>query len=69
MPGKVAGPGRQPLGSNSLRPLRAQADAALRDMRARFNQLCAKTGRPSCAPGGTSPHHQQHATLHQLLFK
>jgi transposase len=33
-----------------LRPLRAMADEALRDLRPRFNQLYAKTGRPSIAP-------------------
>ncbi len=33
-----------------LRALRAMADEALRELRARFNQLYAKTGRPSIAP-------------------
>ncbi len=36
--------------SHPLRPLRAMADEALRDMRTRFSQLYAKTGRPSIAP-------------------
>ena len=33
-----------------LRPLRAMADEALRELRPRFNHLYAKTGRPSIAP-------------------
>jgi transposase len=33
-----------------LRPLRAMADDALRELRLRFNRLYAKTGRPSIAP-------------------
>ena len=33
-----------------LRPLRAMADEALRELRRRFNKLYAKTGRPSIAP-------------------
>jgi transposase len=33
-----------------LRPVRAMADEALRDLRPRFNKLYAKTGRPSIAP-------------------
>jgi hypothetical protein len=33
-----------------LRPLRAMADAALRDLQPQFNKLYAKTGRPSIAP-------------------
>src|SRR5512141_1839781 len=33
-----------------LRPLRAMADEALRELRPRFNKLYAKTGRPSIAP-------------------
>jgi transposase len=33
-----------------LRPLRARADEALREMQAQFNKLYAKTGRPSIAP-------------------
>jgi transposase len=33
-----------------LRPVRAMADEALHDLRPRFNQLYAKTGRPSIAP-------------------
>jgi transposase len=33
-----------------LRPLRAMADEALSELRARFNKLYAKTGRPSIAP-------------------
>jgi transposase len=33
-----------------LRPLRAMADEALRDLRLRFNKLYAETGRPSIAP-------------------
>src|ERR1019366_3920741 len=33
-----------------LRSLRAMTDEALRDLQLRFNQLYAKTGRPSIAP-------------------
>ncbi len=33
-----------------LRPLRAMADEALRDLQRRFRKLYAKTGRPSIAP-------------------
>jgi len=33
-----------------LRPLRAMADEALRELRARFSKLYANTGRPSIAP-------------------
>jgi transposase len=33
-----------------LRPLRAMADAALRDLQSRFSKLYARTGRPSIAP-------------------
>jgi hypothetical protein len=33
-----------------LRPLRAMADEALRELQPRFNKLYAKTGRPSRAP-------------------
>ncbi len=33
-----------------LRPLRAMADEALRELRPQFNKLYAKTGRPSIAP-------------------
>ena len=33
-----------------LRSLRAMTDEALRDLQPRFNQLYAKTGRPSIAP-------------------
>src|SRR5436305_12732988 len=33
-----------------LRPLRAMADAALRELQPRFSKLYAKTGRPSIAP-------------------
>jgi transposase len=33
-----------------LRPLRAMADEALRELQAQFNKLYAKTGRPSIAP-------------------
>jgi transposase len=33
-----------------LRPVRAMADEALRDLRPRFDKLYAKTGRPSIAP-------------------
>jgi len=33
-----------------LRSLRAMTDEALRDLQSRFNQLYAKTGRPSIAP-------------------
>jgi transposase len=33
-----------------LRPLRAMADAALRELQSRFSKLYAKTGRPSIAP-------------------
>jgi hypothetical protein len=33
-----------------LRPLRAMADEALRDLRHRFRKIYAKTGRPSIAP-------------------
>src|SRR5437764_6747725 len=33
-----------------LRPLRAMADLALRDLQPRFGKLYAKTGRPSIAP-------------------
>lgn len=33
-----------------LRPLRAMADEALRDLRLRFSKLYAETGRPSIAP-------------------
>ncbi len=36
--------------NHPLRPLRAMADEALRDLRTRFSQLYAKTGRPSIAP-------------------
>ena len=40
---------RVPKG-HPLRPVRAMADEALRDLRPRFNKLYAKTGRPSIAP-------------------
>src|SRR6266700_6476422 len=33
-----------------LRPLRVMTDAALRELRPRFNKVYAKTGRPSIAP-------------------
>ncbi len=33
-----------------LRPLRVMTDAALRELRPRFNQVYARTGRPSIAP-------------------
>ena len=33
-----------------LRPVRAMADEALRDLKPRFSKLYAKTGRPSIAP-------------------
>lgn len=33
-----------------LRPVRAMADDALRDLQCRFSKLYAKTGRPSIAP-------------------
>src|ERR1700690_4204206 len=33
-----------------LRPVRAMADEALRDLQSRFSRLYAKTGRPSIAP-------------------
>src|SRR6202161_1263843 len=33
-----------------LRPLRVMTDEALRELQPRFNQLYAKTGRPSIAP-------------------
>jgi transposase len=33
-----------------LRPLRAMADAALRELQSRFSKLYARTGRPSIAP-------------------
>ena len=33
-----------------LRPLRVMKDAALRELRPRFNKIYAKTGRPSIAP-------------------
>ena len=36
--------------NHPLRPLRAMADEALRELRPRFNKLYAKTGRPSIAP-------------------
>jgi transposase len=36
--------------NHPLRPLRAMADLALHDLRTRFSQLYAKTGRPSIAP-------------------
>jgi len=36
--------------NHPLRPVRAMADEALRDLRPRFNKLYARTGRPSIAP-------------------
>ena len=35
---------------HSLRPVRAMADEALRDLKSRFSKLYPKTGRPSIAP-------------------
>jgi len=35
-----------------LRPLRVMTDAALRELRPRFNKVYAKTGRPQCAANG-----------------
>jgi transposase len=43
-------PERRVPTDHPLRPLRAMADDALRELQPRFNKLYAKTGRPSIAP-------------------
>ena len=51
-----------------LRPLRAMTDAALQQLRSRFNKLYTKIGRPSIAPEKLLRALQLHLLGHSGMF-